>query len=479
MIRVAQKSRRTGRSKRKGVDTMRSWKENGMRVLMLVLFAALLVTGCSGPAGSPAADLVIRGGQLLDMTSDEPRLRPIKGLVVSGGKIVRIIAADSSEELPNAPEVIEAGTNIVMPGLIDAHIHFRLGVPEPALHYGVTTVMDTGPCGAPCGDDPNAFIIGHAKTVNAPDADGPTMYYTGNKLDGPDGIEALEIYRLQSLEEIPEKIDELVKLGASGIKVEINLPPEYRRKIMEEANRRGLPVVGHSRDARESISVGMKFIEHMDPIARSVATDLEKAAEGADLSDQMDFSKVPELIQLMVENEVYLNPTLLGRYGAVSPWAQEFHEEDQQLLETELFAKVPEEIAARYLDRGRPSRDMSPEEKARREKGYANVQRFIREFSEQGGLLLAATDMGNSRLPGIAIHREMQLFADAGVAPYKALLGATRYPAEMMKKVDLIGTLEEGKQADILVLGSNPAEDIAATKDLRYVIRKGKIVRAP
>lgn len=223
----------------------------------------------------------------------------------------------------------------------------------------------------------------------------------------------------------------------------------------------------------------MKFIEHMDPIARSVATDLEKAAEGADLSDQMDFSKVPELIQLMVENEVYLNPTLLGRYGAVSPWAQEFHEEDQQLLETELFAKVPEEIAARYLDRGRPGRDMSPEEKAKREKGYANVQRFIREFSEQGGLLLAATDMGNSRLPGIAIHREMQLFADAGVTPYKALLGATRYPAEMMKKADLIGTLEEGKQADILVLGSNPAEDIAATKDLRYVIRKGKIVRAP
>ena len=158
---------------------------------------------------------------------------------------------------------------------------------------------------------------------------------------------------------------------------------------------------------------------------------------------------------------------------------QEFYEEDQQLLETELFAKIPKETAARYLDRGRPARDMSPEEKAKREKGYANVQRFIREFSEQGGLLLAATDMGNSRMPGIAIHREMQLFVDAGVASYKALLGATRYPAEMMKKADLIGTLEEGKQADILVLGSNPADDIAASKDLRYVIRKGKIVRAP
>ena len=457
---------------------MRGYKENGTGFLTLILLAAVWATGCSGPAGvESAADLVIRGGQLLDMTSDEPNVRPVKGLVVSGGEIARIIAADSSEDLPNATDVIAAGTNTVMPGLIDAHIHFRLGVLEPALHYGVTTVMDTGPCGAQCGDDPNGFILGHAKTANEPDADGPTMYYTGNKLDGPDGIEALEVYRLQSLEEIPEKIDQLVQLGASGIKVEENLPPEYRGKIVEEANRRGLPVVGHSRDARESISVGMRFIEHMYPISRSVATDLEKAANEADPSDQMDFGKAQELVQLMVRNEVYLNPTLLGRYGGMSSRAQAFYEEDQRLLEMEMFARVPKEIAARYLNGGRPARDIPPSEKAKREKGFANVQRFIREFSEQGGLLLAATDMGNSRMPGISIHREMQLFVDAGVAPYKALLGSTRYPAEMMRKADLIGTLEEGKQADILVLGSNPVDEVAATKDLRYVIRKGKIVR--
>ena len=68
-----------------------------MRALMLVLFAALLVTGCSGPTGvESVADLVIRGGQLLDMTSDEPSVRPIKGLVISGGKIARIIGHNSN-----------------------------------------------------------------------------------------------------------------------------------------------------------------------------------------------------------------------------------------------------------------------------------------------------------------------------------------------------------------------------------------------
>jgi len=450
---------------------MRTWKQQGIRAFLPVLLAAWLATGCSRPAFEPEVDLLIRGGRLLDMSSEQPNVRPLKGIVVSSGKIDRIIVSDSGEELPPAREVIDAGTNIVMPGLIDAHIHFRPWVPEPALHYGVTTVFDTGPCGADCGDDPNEFIIGHAQAVNAPTSPGPTMYYTGMKLDGADGIEAVEVYRVQSLEEIPEKIDWLLGFGASGIKVEENLPPEYRGRVVEEANRRGLPVVGHSRDARESISVGMKFIEHMDPIWAVIAKDARE--------DQVDFAKASELIQLMVKEGVYLNPTLVGRYGAVSPRAQEFYEEDKKLLETELFAKVPESHRERYLNGSLSARNLSPEEKARRLKGYENVQRFIREFSEQGGLLLAATDMGNSRMPGIALYREMQLLVDAGVPPYKALLGATRYAAAMMRKSDLIGTLAAGQQADILVLGSNPAEEIAAVKEIRYVIRKGKIVRAP
>jgi imidazolonepropionase-like amidohydrolase len=458
---------------------MKGYKAHGRRLFLPALLAACLASACSRAPDGESAELVIRGGQLLDMVSDAPNVRPIKGLVVSGGRIGRIISADSSDELPNAPQVIEAGTNIVMPGLIDSHIHFRPWVPEPALHFGVTTVMDTGPCGAECGDDPNGFIIGHAKAMNAPDAAGPTMYYTGIKLDGPDGVEAIEVYRVQSLEEIPEKIDWLAGLGASGIKVEESLPPELRGKIVEEANRRGLPVMGHSRDARESISVGMKFIEHMDPITRLVAKDPAKVAKAPDPADQMDFNKVPEFIKLMVENGVYLNPTMVGRYGAVSARAQEFYEEDKQLLETEVFAKVPQAHRERYLNGSLSARNLPPAEKARRQKGYENVQRFVREFSEAGGLLLAATDMGNSRMPGIALYREMQMLVDAGVSPYKALLGATRYAAGFMKKADLIGTLAEGRQADILVLGSSPVENIAATKDILYVIRKGRIARAP
>ena len=76
------------------------------------------------------------------------------------------------------------------------------------------------------------------------------------------------------------------------------------------------------------------------------------------------------------------------------------------------------------------------------------------------------------------MHREMQLLVDAGVSPGRVLLGATRFPAEMLRKNDLIGTIETAKQADMLLLGSNPVVDIANSKDIQYVIRKGKMVSA-
>ena len=85
----------------------------------------------------------------------------------------------------------------------------------------------------------------------------------------------------------------------------------------------------------------------------------------------------------------------------------------------------------------------------------------------------------HDKLIGISLHREMQMLTDAGISEYRVLLGATRWPAEMIYKDDLIGTLEEGKQADIVILGSDPTVDIASSRDTLYVIKCGKILKSP
>lgn len=444
--------------------------------LLLILIAA----GCSRPGGSPEAqaDLVIRGGTLIDMVAGAPQPMPVKGVVLAGGKIQRILAADSPDELPRAPQVIDAASNYILPGYIDAHIHFQPWHPAPTLHYGVTTVMDTGPCGENCAEDPNEWILRYQRPLMAPDSPGPALYITGMKLDGPEGKKDKSVWRLQSLDEIPQKMDFLMGMKVNAIKAEEFLPLDFRKRIIEEAEKRNLPVVGHEADAREAISVGMKFIEHMYPIARSLAPDA-KAAKDLDPSDVMDMSKAAEFIQHMIDNQVYLNPTMVGRYEHLSGREQQYAEEDAQLLATDLYRELPKELHKEMVERHYRAKLLKPAELAKLKKGYENVKVFVKQFSERGGLLLSASDSGASRVPGISFHREMQLLVDAGVTPYRALLGATRTAAQSMRMEKMLGTVEPGKQADLVILASNPVENIDAARNIRYVIRKGAVRRAP
>jgi len=111
--------------------------------------------------------------------------------------------------------------------------------------------------------------------------------------------------------------------------------------------------------------------------------------------------------------------------------------------------------------------------------GFEKIQEFLRMLTEAGGKVVAATDTTDAKMPGLTMHRELDMLVDAGITPYRALLGATRWPAEFLYKEDLIGTIEPGKLADILILGSNPIEDISNSRDIEYVIRKGATLRTP
>ena len=79
-------------------------------------------------------------------------------------------------------------------------------------------------------------------------------------------------------------------------------------------------------------------------------------------------------------------------------------------------------------------------------------------------------------IPGISVHRDMQLMVDAGMPPMKALQAATKNIAEMTRKTADLGTLEAGKYADLLILDGNPLEDISNTQKIAQVMKGGKII---
>ena len=287
--------------------------------------------------------------------------------------------------------------------------------------------------------------------------------------------------KLDSREEIVAHLDSLVGLGVDGVKVESILSAELRAIVVAEAAARGLPVVGHSRDANESIAAGMKFIEHMWPISSSIASaDPGEKFSSPQHDYLMDLEKAPQLIQSMLGNGVYVNPTMLGRQGYFADSMQGQAEVDAQQMETgglygDMTESDKEGVRAWWARTDR----LDAEQLQTYRESLKKVEGFLKLFSEAGGRVLVATDSGEDKLVGIGLHREMKMLAGAGINAYRILLGATRWPAEMTYKIESIGTIEEGKQADIVLLGSDPTADINNSLDIRYVIKSGTILRSP
>jgi hypothetical protein len=113
-------------------------------------------------------------------------------------------------------------------------------------------------------------------------------------------------------------------------------------------------------------------------------------------------------------------------------------------------------------------------------RGYRNFQWFVRTFVQAGGRMVVGPDTTSinhaTMVPGVATRRELELLVDSGLTPEQAIAAATRWPAEVLGKDDDLGTLEEGKLADLIVLARNPLEDITAFKQIEKVMQGGRFL---
>jgi imidazolonepropionase-like amidohydrolase len=179
----------------------------------------------------------------------------------------------------------------------------------------------------------------------------------------------------------------------------------------------------------------------------------------------MDTSLFPALIQFMVKQGVFVNPTMFARWRTSTPRGEEWAKAATELIKDPNLAFVPQPVRDSWTLIARRDQDAE---------GYRKTAEFLRKYAEAGGKIIAGTDAG--ALPGLSLHYEMQMLTDAGIPPMKVIQAATLWGAESFGHGRELGSVEVGKIADFTIIEGDPLKDITATRNVRMVIKDGKVV---
>ena len=452
----------------------------------LLLFFLLLLSGCSSPTNQtvgqgqvPTGKIVLRGGTLIDGTGRGPVENAT--VVIAGNRFEVILSGDASqyESEPNT-RVIEVEGKYLIPGLIDGHVHY-LGWAAPLyLAQGVTSVLDLG--------NYTPWILAQKFAVANQLVPGPRIFTSAGQLDSPPGTFPHSV-NVSTEEEAREVVREHAGRGVDYIKAYTMIRPELLKAIIEEARAADLVVRGHiTVSAREAALFGIASLEHMSGIAIATIDDPEILQEieqrrtepeyvmatVRELAPLMQPELFDDLIELMVKQGTALSPTLVSWWMGVHPHTREYEEQDQAFLRDPRLSFIPE--LSRQSIVGRYSRSRRARSDPKFQVGYAKSQEFIKSFLEAGGTVIASSDTTLGAMPGMDLHRELQLLVDSGLSPLEALQAATRNPAQLIGQGHELGTIESGKLADLIVIGGDPLQDIRNTQMIEMVIKDGEVL---
>ena len=454
-------------------------------VFAVLLLSFTLVSSAFGQ--ERGSTILIERGTLIDGTKSNPRPNP--GLLIKEDQIVRIGSVEPTE-LPSDTERIDATGKFIVPAFIDAHMHHKDWDGELFIAHGVTTAVSLG--------DYTEWMMAQKEGVAKGKIRGPRLFASGSMINGPFPSESTFQRQyfavVHDSKEARAVVRNLISQGADVIKVYEDLNEEMLRSIIDEAHQAGKPVVGHTPSAWQAVKVGYDGIVHTLGIAEALSGDAQEPRDQAqkgsmggspykDPHSRMDLSQANKLIQAMVDTNVALNPTLRAQWN----WKhrEKFQHEDFHLLfNNPKLRYVPLDYRLAILKEYNQHpwttgyyffEDLSAEEKRVATQSYDKIVTFLKMFVEAGGKVFLGSDTIST--PGLSLHQELQLLVDdVGLSPAEALATVTRNAAEVLRVEGELGTLEEGKLADIVILRDNPLEDIRNTRTIDLVMKAGKVL---
>ncbi|PRY21584.1 amidohydrolase family protein [Pseudosporangium ferrugineum] len=441
--------------------------------------------------------------RICDVAVVDPRdgsVTPHQDVHIDGGRIAGIGA--TSGPAGEAPDVDGRG-RFVVPGYADMHAHpLNLGDPTPELRlmlaFGITGYRQMS--GTPGLLRRRRRAADDDRTPRLLATPGPVLTPLNA---GRPGTAAAEVRRQ-------------ARDGADFVKAAL-ITPEVYAAVQAEADRLSLPVAGHlpaGIDVRAASAAGFRSIEHLGPglgVLAGCSCHEEQPAPGRGPIPAPPF-RIPfagrvadRMLQRLVVNPAQLtsSATLDATRDAIAGFdegrarelAREFAANDtwncptlirlrgQQLCDDPAFAADPD---LRYVT-AKERRTWAAAAAAFRRKfderrravfaeQFALQLRLVRILDEEGAPLLAGTDAVGAAwvVAGASLHDEFDLLAEAGLSPLRILRAATSDPARFLHRERDAGTVEAGKEADLVLLDRDPTVSVAGLHAVGGVVRGGR-----
>ena len=384
-------------------------------------------------------------------------------VLVADGKI-KVISADIISA--NGAHRVNGTGKSLMPGMWDMHGHFGLSDGVLNIAGGITSVRNIGGV--------HEQIMELTAKHDSGQVIGPNTYRSGF-------IDQASPYAtgktVKSLEEALERVDFFAEHGYMQIKLYSSIDPTWVDDIAERTHAHGMRLSGHIpafMSAEQAVRAGYDEIQHINMVFLNFLAgdreDTRKQLRFTLYGDEagnldLDSKEVQDFLALLIENEVVIDPTaaifntmLIHRAGDPDP----------------SFASVAEHLPA-TVARGLY--------KAEFDMGEDKVDEWAQSAAKQAAMLKKLHDSGIQIVPGsdntaaFTIHRELELYAMAGISNAEVLRIATLDSARVVGVDDRTGSISVGKDSDLVLIDGNPLENISAIRRATLVMKGNTLYR--